>query len=129
MGELITATVMGLLGTSFIFAYIYRHINEDRQWLKFLFLSMSFLSLLVLIWTMFTAEQTQTIQNYDDMGTFIGNQTLHAELDSPIKNVLIKWWYIIFWVLIIFLLGALGFQALQSYKLVVNKKHKQEGYT
>ena len=127
MAEFITAVVLSLLGTAFIFAYIYSKIPEKNQNVRFFFLAMSMLMLVGTSLVILTAKQTQSTTFYDENNITMGYANHTIQLYSPLKESYSVVPFILISIFSLLVFVFIGAKAYYMMKQSNDAKAKEEG--
>lgn len=117
--------VIGLGIISFIYAYIYSQIPKENAWYKFLFLSLTFFSIIFLIWNLSNLNTTTEIKTYSSSGEFLGVEVQTSSLPNPIKETLLTYMDVTITVTIFVLAITLVLFIYQTFKGLIEKKKEK----
>ncbi|MEM5867948.1 MAG: hypothetical protein QXG39_08530 [Candidatus Aenigmatarchaeota archaeon] len=94
--------IIALLGLTFLWAYLYSKAPESTTASGFafrlLFLGMTLWTAYLLTWSVFQANTTIEIYEYDQYGNYTGKEVYNSTLAQPIKQTILGYLDVLSWV-------------------------------
>ncbi|MEM5854211.1 MAG: hypothetical protein QW228_07640 [Candidatus Aenigmatarchaeota archaeon] len=94
--------IIALLGLTFLWAYLYSKAPESTTASGFafrlLFLGMTLWTAYLLTWSVFQANTTIEIYEYDQYGNYTGKEVYNSTLTQPIKQTILGYLDVLSWV-------------------------------